>query len=98
MTRKEASEKLEKYNYLVGKTIAQGTIAAIMPLPLDTKMTVEQMFQIVFNNVPHQLFSDYTDFRIVVVLNYQEFLANGVVVWKDLDDVLGSSEIEQDNE
>jgi len=97
MTEIEASEKLKKYNYLVGKTIAQDTIAAIMPVPIDSKMTVEQMFTMIFNNTPHKLFSDCSNFRIVVMLNYQEFHDKGVVLWKDLDDVLALLEIEEDN-
>ncbi len=97
MTRKEASEKIEKYNYLVGKMVAQDTIAAIIPLPIDAKMTIEQMLTMVFNHTPHNFFSDFTDFRVVVMLNYHEFLSNGVVIWKDLDDLLLALSIDDDN-
>jgi len=87
MTPIEADEKLKKYNYLVGKTIGKDTIAAIMPVPVDSEMTVEQMFLSVFNNVPHKLF-EHADYRIVVMLNYQQFLDKGEVIWKDLNEVL----------
>lgn len=92
----EASEKLKKYNYLVGKTIAQDTIAAIVPVPIDSKMTVEQMVTMIFNNIPHKLF-DSPNFRIIVMLNIQEFYDTGVVVWKDLDDVLALLGIQEGN-
>ncbi|MDB5159002.1 MAG: hypothetical protein JWR50_3709 [Mucilaginibacter sp.] len=96
MTGIEANEKLKKFNYLVGKAIAQDTIAAIIPLPIDSKMTAEEMVTMIFNNTPHKLF-DCSNFRIIVMLNIQEFYDNGVVIWKDLDDVLALLEIEEDN-
>jgi hypothetical protein len=81
---------------LVGKNVAQDTIAAIIPLPIDSKMTVEKMVTMIFNNTPHKLF-DCPNFRMVVVLNIQELYDNGVVIWKDLNDVLALLKIEGDN-
>lgn len=96
MTEKEAAEKLKKYNYLVGKTIAQDTIAAIVPVPIDSEMTVEQIVSIIFNNIPHKFF-DSSNFRIIVMLNIEKFYDTGVVIWKDLDDVLALLGIEEGN-
>ncbi len=96
MTEIEAGERLRKYNYLVGKTIAQDTIAAIVPVPMDSKMNVEEMVTMIFNNIPHKLF-DSSNFRIIVMLNFHEFLDTGVVIWKDLDDILAQLGIEEGN-
>lgn len=92
MTQSEANKILNKYNYLVGKTIGQDVIAAIMPVPIDSGITVEAAFATVFNNTQHKLF-DYNNYKIVVMFNYQAFLDEGIVIWKDLDDVLKMPEI-----
>jgi hypothetical protein len=89
MTRIEAMDKTNKYNYLVGQKIGQDAIAAIMPIPIDPDVTVEQIFTAVFNDLPiDKTFSKFSEFKIAVMFNYQEFLEKGDVIWKDLDEVL----------
>lgn len=89
MTRIEAFDKTTKYNYLVGEKIGQDVIAAIMPIPITPNLSVEQMFTIAFNNLPYdKTFSNFSEFRIAVMLNYQQFLDKGEVIWKDLNEVL----------
>jgi hypothetical protein len=89
MTRIEAFNKTSKYSYLVGRKVGQEFIAAIMPIPIDPNITVEQMFITVFNDLTYdKIFSKFTEFKIVVMFNYQKFLDQGEVVWKELDQVL----------
>ena len=96
MTEEKVSEKLMKYNYLVGKKIAQDTIAAIVPIPIDSEMTVEQIVTMIFNNIPHNFFNS-PNFRIIVMLNIEKFYDTGVVMWKNLDDILALLGIEDGN-
>jgi len=96
MTKDQAIEKTNKYSYLVGKKIATGSIAAIMPVPIDANVTVELAFTSVFNQVPYDLtLSNYSSFMVAVMFNYQAFLDSGTVIWKDLDDVLVLLEIDE---
>lgn len=89
MTRIEAIERSRKYSYLVGKRLGDTSIAAIMSVPVHPEVTVEEIFTIVFNHIPHDhSFSRFSDFTVAVMLNYQEFQDHGTVIWKSLDEVL----------
>ncbi|ETZ23032.1 hypothetical protein [Pedobacter sp. V48] len=97
MTRIEAGERTRKYNYLVGKPLGNDFIAAIMPVPIHPEINVEEIFTIVFNHLPQdQSLSSCDEFIVAVMLNYQEFMDHGTVIWKHLDDVLESLGINED--
>ncbi|WP_448103494.1 hypothetical protein [Pedobacter panaciterrae] len=96
MTRIEAFNKTNKYNYLVGRKVGQDFIAAIMPTPIDPNITVEQIFSSIFNDLPiDKTFSKFSEFKIAVIFNYQKFLDQGEVIWKDLDQVLEMLDIKE---
>ncbi|ATP55552.1 hypothetical protein CPT03_03275 [Pedobacter ginsengisoli] len=96
MTRIEAFNKINRYNYLVGRKVGQDSIAAIMPIPIDPNITVEQIFTSIFNDLPiDKTFSKFSKFKIAVIFNYQKFLDHGEVIWKDLDQVLTMLDIRE---
>ena len=96
MTRMDAFNKTSKYSYLVGRKVGQDFIAAIMPIPIDPNITVEQMFATVFNDLPYdKTFSKFSEFKIAVMFNYQKFMDKGEVIWKELDEVLEKLDIKE---
>lgn len=89
MNLEDANNEVERLKHLIGKTInGKNEISFFVIMPTKTDILGEIMKRVIQGYNYDNLLYPFNDFTVIVILDYDLFLANGFLIWDYLDNVL----------